>query len=232
LADLERTGVCPSGVKLSGVETGVVISRLGFKGERHMHSARLAASRLKREHLSESLIRSAWAVHATGYAMNSKEGFEAVEWALRLASSSGVFTSVDPSTKGIVDSVGRQRFLELLQSARVDALFANRTEAQALSKATGARRSAEVLSETVPLAIVKDGARGSYIHSSSGAVFTRATTTSALDTTGAGDAFAGGFLAAYLKSSNLEQAAREATEAASKAIRSIGARPAEEASSS
>jgi sugar/nucleoside kinase (ribokinase family) len=232
LADLERAGVYPSVTKLDGVETGIVISRLGSRGERHMHSARLASSRLRREHLSESVIRSAAAVHATGYAMNSAEGFRAVEWALRLASKSGAFTSVDPSTKGIVNAIGRERFLEFLEASRVSAVFANRTEAQAISNVAGARRSAEVLSGHVPLAIVKDGARGSYVHSGSGVHFTPAIPAVAVDTTGAGDAFAGGFLAAYLESCNLERASREATVAASRAIEAVGARPVEEGSES
>ena len=225
VADLERAGVKASVTKLRGFETGVVLSRLGIRGERHMHSARLAGSRLATEHVSEVVLRAASAVHVTGYAMNSTDGFHAAEAAFRLASEGGAFTSVDPSTRDVVRNIGRERFLRFLEDMKVQAIFANRAEAETIADTRGARRSAAWLSEHVPLAIVKDGARGSYLASSSLLQFTPAITTDAVDTTGAGDAFAGAWLATYLQCSDLKVASLKGTQAASRAIRSIGARP-------
>lgn len=225
LADLRRCGVSCAANTLSGFETGVVISRLGARGERHMHSARLAGSRLKREHIPPTLLTSAAAVHVTGYAMNTSEGFEAVDWALRLAAKAGAFTSVDPSNRSVVEVVGRERFIHFLEAAEVKAVFANKAEAQAITDSSGSRAAANALSHHVPFAIVKDGARGSYLSSSSYTHFTPAIRTAAIDTTGAGDAFAGGWLATYLRTGDSKHASLAGTEVAASAITSIGARP-------
>ena len=107
--------------------------------------------------------------------------------------------------------------------AGIDILLANRDEAAVLADGLEPERAAGRLHESVPLVVVKDGARGVVV-AADGTVrrFTGVPLT-ARDSTGAGDAFAGTFLAQVASGVELPDAVAAAGAAAAEAVRHLGA---------
>lgn len=102
----------------------------------------------------------------------------------------------------------------------------SRDEACLLTGASDAADAAARLSRHVPLVVAKQGARGALL-ARSGAVYARvpAVPATAHDTTGAGDAFTGAFLAALIAGAGPERAAAEGCGAGAQAVERTGGRP-------
>ncbi len=138
---------------------------------------------------------------------------------LRRAKAAGLRTSLDAAW----DSQGR--WLEDLGPCLpyVDLLFVNEEEAQMLTglsdAAEAARRLHELGAKTV---VVKLGSRGCMLYSGEAPSFTKAFPVEVVDTTGAGDCFAGGFIAALQRGLPLEEAARFANAAGALSVRRVG----------
>jgi ribokinase len=226
LEDLRKSGIGAFMCRKPGLESGVVLSWIGRRGNRTMHSARWAATAFAIDSLPLADLCGARAVHVTGYAGHTEPGLTALEAVFRAAKSRGAFLSFDPSHAGLVRSVGSQRLRDLLGDSKVDVIFANRSETAALTGSASARESARILAQSLPLAIVKDGGRGCYAARAGVLQHFPAVRVQPVDTTGAGDAFAGSWLAHFLQHGDAAEACRHATAAAARAIQSIGARPA------
>jgi sugar/nucleoside kinase (ribokinase family) len=104
-----------------------------------------------------------------------------------------------------------------------DIVFANEPEARALT-GKDAPLALEELSSMARVAIVKVGKDGSLIREGNRTIHAKAHVVSAIDTTGAGDAYAAGFLLGYLKGKSLEICGELGSLLASKVITHIGAR--------
>ena len=104
-----------------------------------------------------------------------------LETALEAASRAPA-VSVDLSSTAAIEEAGVDRFRRTLESLRPDIVFANEAEARLVG---------ELDAETV---VVKLGARGCVVHGPAGRVELPALEAEAVDSTGAGDAFAAGFL--------------------------------------
>jgi sugar/nucleoside kinase (ribokinase family) len=131
----------------------------------------------------------------------------------------GVRLMFDPTPLAL--SVGRGRLEKAL--ARADWVSANRSEAEALTGKTPAL-AARALSEGREGAIVRDGARGCWISQAGGAVrLIEGFAVAAIDSTGAGDAHIGAFIAARLAGGPTFEAARFANAAAALSVTRLGA---------
>jgi sugar/nucleoside kinase (ribokinase family) len=139
---------------------------------------------------------------------------------IRRAKAAGLVTSLDTGWDA------RGRWMEDLRPClpHTDFLFVNEDEAGKLSGTGVAPQAASRLrgcgARTV---VLKLGARGSAIFTADGEILTPAFDVPAVDTTGAGDCFAGAFLAALSRGLALENAARFANAAAALAIQQLGA---------
>lgn len=226
LRDLAHSGVAPHATRIKGVETGVVISWVGKRGNRSMHSSRAAAASVDLRALDLSTVREATAVHVSGYTAATAAGFEAIKRVMLTARSARAFVSFDPSDPNIVCAVGSERLTKLLHDCHVSLVFANRREAQAMTGMKTAGDAASSLARVVETAIVKDGGRGCYLATGGTLAHIPAVRVPApTDTTGAGDAFAGAWLAAYLRSAEPQDACVAGSQAAAVAIQTIGGRP-------
>ncbi|HXT05503.1 MAG TPA: PfkB family carbohydrate kinase [Roseiarcus sp.] len=131
----------------------------------------------------------------------------------------GVRLMFDPTP--LVLAVGRARVAKAL--ARADWVSANRSEAEALTGKTPAL-AARALSQGREGAIVRDGARGCWISQAGGAVrLIEGFRVEAVDTTGAGDAHIGAFIAARIAGRTTFDAARFANAAAALSVTRLGA---------
>jgi len=182
-------------------------------GERTMLSDRGAADELRPADIDTALDRIAGArhLHLSGYALLGDGSRAAGRHALAAARSRGLSTSVDAASVAPLRRAGPAAFLDWV--AGVDLLFANADEAEMLGAAP------------VPAMVVKRGAAGARWVGGQ-AYEVAAVPATAVDPTGAGDAFAAGLLAAWLAGADPASALRAGVRLGAEAVATLGARPA------
>ena len=173
---------------------------------------------------SESLLDGVARLHLSGYLFFSEPCRALVTVAVESARARGVPVSVDPASAGFLTELGVDRFLALTEG--VDVLLPSRDEACLLTGLPDPADAAAKLSRHVPLVVVKQGGAGALV-ARSGEVRARVPAVAAtpVDTTGAGDAFTGAFLAALLAGTRPEEAAAEGCRAGARAVEQVGGRP-------
>ncbi len=153
--------------------------------------------------LSEDLFTNVRLVHFEGYVINEfSSAF--IEKAMQLAKKSGALVSFDLGCTRIAKNYANS-ILHLLQNY-VDIVFANEAEVEALLDKP-AQEGCSILSSYCSVSIVLMGKQGACISSKNTCFFSPAMDVDAIDTTGAGDLFASGFLHGYLRGYSLETCA-------------------------
>ncbi|MGW5347510.1 PfkB family carbohydrate kinase [Streptomyces sp. HUAS TT3] len=220
-------GVRPRLVVDPDEPTGTVVALVGNDTERTFLTDSGAALRLSPADWTPDLLDGVAHLHLSGYLYFSDGSRELALVALRAARARGVPVSVDPASAGFLVVLGPQRFLGAV--AGVDVLLPNEDEALLLAglpRTAGAARAAAELSRLVPLVVVTRGAAGALV-AQGGRVTAEvaAEPVRAVDSTGAGDAFTGGFLAARLAGADPAEAARAGCRSAARAVTRLGGRP-------
>lgn len=162
-------------------------------------------------------------VHLSGYVLLNEGSRAAGVEALARARAAGATTSVDPSSAGWLEEVGVVRFLAW--TAGVDLVLANDEEAAVLAGTAGAEQSAAVLARSYAEVVVKLGAQGALWASGTRCEQVPAEPVDVVDTTGAGDAFDAGFLAAWLAGRSPADALALGCATAARVVTRLGARP-------
>ncbi|GHH85285.1 carbohydrate kinase family protein [Streptomyces capitiformicae] len=224
--ELRASGVRPHLVVDPEAATGTVICLvdMGDAAERTFLTDSGASLRLDPGDWSPSLLDGVARLHLSGYLFFSEPSRALVTAALESARARGVPVSVDPASSGFLTKLGVDRFLELVKG--VDVLLPSRDEAFLLTGLPDPADAAAKLSRHVPLVVAKQGADGALV-ARGGSVRSRVPATPAVprDTTGAGDAFTGAFLAALLAGAEAEDAAVEGCGAGARAVEKVGGRP-------
>ncbi|MFG2992524.1 carbohydrate kinase family protein [Streptomyces sp. NPDC048257] len=224
---LVDAGVRPRLVIDAQEPTGTVVALVGKDAERTFLTDSGASLRLCPADWTPSLLDGAAHLHLSGYLFFADSSRELAMVALRAARTRGVTVSVDPASAGFLAGLGPQRFLDAVAGAGV--LLPNEDEARLLAGLpgpAGVARAAAELSRRVPLVVVTRGAAGALI-AERGRITAEveAEPAEAVDSTGAGDAFTGGFLAARLEGADPAEAARAGCRAAALAVTRPGGRP-------
>jgi ribokinase len=169
-------------VELAGPEvddgTGTVVSIATPDGRRTMLTDRGVAVAIRPDELDPTWLEGCDRLHLPSYSLVTSPIREAALEAARLAPR----VSVDLSSTTAVESVGVDRFTALLGELGPDIVFANEDEAALVG---------DLDADTV---VVKRGARGCLVRRRDGEQHYPAEPADVVDTTGAGDAFAAGFL--------------------------------------
>ncbi|MGW7221037.1 carbohydrate kinase family protein [Streptomyces sp. NPDC054826] len=224
--ELAVHGVRPLLVVDGTAPTGTVICLVDEEaaGERTFLTDSGASLRLEPGDWSEALLDGVARLHLSGYPLFSDSGRAFVAAALKSARARGVPVSLDPASAGFLAGLGSDRFLALVEG--VDVLLPSRDEACLLTGLSDPAEAAAALSRDIALVVVTCGARGALL-ARSGEVRARvpAVTARARDTTGAGDAFTGAFLAALLSGADEGDALREGCRAGARAVEVVGGRP-------
>ncbi|MFF7077254.1 carbohydrate kinase family protein [Streptomyces lavendulae] len=224
---LVDAGVRPRLVVDPAEPTGTVVALVGKDAERTFLTDSGASLRLSPADWAPALLDGAAHLHLSGYLFFADSSRELALVALRAARTRGVPVSVDPASAGFLAALGPERFLAAV--AGVGALLPNEDEALLLAglpEPAGVARAAEELSRRVPLVVVTRGTGGALV-AEAGRITAEvpAEPAEAVDTTGAGDAFTGAFLAARLTGATPPEAARAGCRAAAEAVTRIGGRP-------
>lgn len=211
--DLVARELAQHGVELVGPvgagATGVVVS-IVRDGDRSLASDRGVAPSFAPEELD-----AAWVVcdvlHLSGYALLRDPMAETAVLAARLAREQGARVSVDVAAWTEIRDYGPVRFRELLDELAPDVLFATEAEWELLGGAY----------LTAPVGVLKRGARGFSVFTEDAKLDFAAVEAEVVDTTGAGDALAAGFLVG----GSLEEAARRGLDAAALCVAKVGSLP-------
>ena len=163
-------------------------------------------------------------VHVSGYTLLFDGPRPAGLFALEKARKQGAFTSVDPNSSGFLALVGPTTFLKM--TAGVDVCFPNADEVSALTDIPDPIEAALALSQHYGTVVCKLGPEGALI-ARSGSILARhnAPEVTVVDTTGAGDAFAAGYLHALAQGEGLDNCLAMAIHTSGRAVARIGARP-------
>jgi len=219
IAELKKEGVDVSQVMVKKGATGIVASIVDREGERTMFSYRGANAGLKPDEIDPTYIRKARSLHISGYALIEDPQREAALKCAQLARGGGILTSFDPGP--LIHLAKRAVIRRIL--GLTDVLLPDSDEIKSLSEHGG---DVEALLNAGPKTIgLKMGKRGCLIAQGKRRIHMPAFKVNVVDTTGAGDAWGAGFVAALLREpSNLEGAGKFANAAAALAIGNEGGR--------
>ena len=161
-------------------------------------------------------------LHLTGHPLlQSTDGGAAFTALIARAKDAGMLVSVDPGSAGFLADFGAGRFLAAI--AGVDVLLPSADEARLLTGLDDPLAIAEALPfDTV---VVKLGRDGAIVRTGSITERVDAQDADIVDPTGAGDAFAAGFLAAWAADGDAIAATRAAVDVGARAVASKGGRP-------
>jgi len=168
------------------------------------------------------LVAQSAVTYLEGYLFDPPAAQAAFRRAARTARAAGRQVALSLSDGFCVDR-HRAAFRALL--ADVDILFANEVEITSLYETNALEDAIEAARADVPLAAITRSEAGSLILRGSESVSVPAAPTTVVDTTGAGDAYAAGFLAAYASGNDLAACGRVGSLAAAEVISHFGARP-------
>ncbi|MFJ4962041.1 carbohydrate kinase family protein [Streptomyces sp. NPDC088729] len=223
---LERSGVRALLAVDEEVASATVIALVDATAERTFLTDSRAVLRLAAEDFSRAMLDGVGRVHVSGYLLFAGASRDAALLAVRTARERNIPVSVDPASAGFLAELGPGRFLELAEGAEL--LLPNADEARLLTGLAEPDAAAAELSRRFPKVAVTLGARGAVL-AAGGAVTGRVAgppVREPVDSTGAGDAFTGGFLAALLAGADDATAAGAGCRAGAEAVTTVGGRPA------
>ncbi len=200
--DLEVNGIEPI-LSTSSSSTGRVLSIITPDAQRSMLTYLGAASEMQADEITDKCFEDAAIVHIEGYLLYNKELMLAV---LNAAKQAGVRISLDLASFTVVEE--SKNILETIVNDFVDILIANEDEARAFTGYSDEIKALRALSEKVDIAVVKVGERGSFISQAGDVVKIEPEgdgTVAIVDTTGAGDLWASGFLFGLVNGYPLEK---------------------------
>ncbi|MFC9184568.1 carbohydrate kinase family protein [Streptomyces globisporus] len=229
-ADWHREALETAGVRAflavdDEVPTATVVALVDAAAERTFLTDGGAVLRLAVEDFAPTMLDGVGRLHLSGYLLFAAVSRAAALLALRTAVERGVPVSVDPASAGFLGELGPKRFLEFAEGAQL--LLPNADEARLLTGLPEPGAAAAELSRRFPRVVVTLGARGAVV-AAGGEVVGRVPAPPVpepVDSTGAGDAFTGGFLAALLAGADEVTAAAEGCRAGASAVAAVGGRP-------
>jgi sugar/nucleoside kinase (ribokinase family) len=198
VAAVRAEGVRATVVRRAG-PSGRLAVLLEKDGERSFVTQRGMADALRPSDLRGGWFAGASILHVPAYSLLARPIADAATHAATLARTAGALVSVDLSSRGPLLEHGPAAASARIAAIGTDVLFASRDEASAL---LGRRAPSSLprLLELVPLVVVKDGRAGAHVlwrdaaTGGTGRLIVAAERLRVTDTTGAGDAFAAGFL--------------------------------------
>lgn len=175
-----------------------------------------AASRLHPSELHIEMVAGARLLHVTGItAMLSPDTSAAVDRLIDLAREAGVAVSFDPNVRQKLGTPERWRETVLPLLRRADMVFAGADELELLGKAPADVVADRLLADGVGTVITKNPDKSATFKNGVEICTVPAFRVPVIDTVGAGDAFAAGYLSAWLRGTSVQRALTEAAAVAS-----------------
>jgi sugar/nucleoside kinase (ribokinase family) len=193
--------------------------------QRTMNTCPGASHQLKAEALDEALIASASILYLEGYLWGPELPRRAMHRAIGVARAAGRKVAFTLS-ESVCIAGRREGFTQMIDSGGIDLLFANEDEALQLTGARDLGEALAMLAAKVPTLVITRGANGALgLEDGEGVEIAAAPVAQIVDTTGAGDLFAAGFLTARCRGHDLRKCLQTGAIAAAEVISHFGARP-------
>ncbi len=224
--DIRAAGVAfETKAAADGPATGCCYILVTGDGERTMNTYLGAAQELTPADIDAGEIAASRIIYLEGYLWDPKNAKEAFVKASQIAHESGREVALTLSDSFCVDRY-RGEFLDLMRNGTVDTVFANEAELHSLYQTSDFDGALVQLRKDVKLGIVTRSEKGCIVASGDGVVAVPAFPIETMvDTTGAGDLFAAGFLFGLVRGAGYENAGKLGALAAAEVIQHIGARP-------
>ena len=210
---------------IGGAPTARCMVLISPDGERTMNTYLGACVELGEDDIDEAVVADSGIVYMEGYLWDKENAKNAFRKAAKLAHAAGRQVSITLSDSFCVDRF-RGEFLELIQSGQVDIVFANDSEVKALYQTSDRATALNALRADTKLSAVTLGGEGSVaIHGNETHHVEACSIRELVDTTGAGDLYASGFLYGLSQDMPLKRCAMLGNFCASEVIQHIGPRP-------
>ncbi|HEX8215981.1 MAG TPA: adenosine kinase [Allosphingosinicella sp.] len=212
--------------KSDGLPTGRCLILVTPDAQRTMNTFRGAAHQLSVEALDRAQIEGAAILYLEAYLWRSEGPRAAMREAMRIAHDAGRKVAFTLSDIACI-APHRSEILEMLESGSIDLLFANEAEIMALADTPDRDSAIAALEDKVRVLVVTCGADGALATEGGRRVAVPVAKIGAgvVDTTGAGDLFAAGFLVGQAEGRPIEQSLKMGAIAAAEVISHFGARP-------
>jgi sugar/nucleoside kinase (ribokinase family) len=224
--DIRAAGVAfETAPAIEGPATGCSYILVTGDGERTMNTYLGAAQDLTPADIDEGEIAAAGITYLEGYLWDPQSAKEAFVKAAGIAHGAGRKVALTLSDSFCVDRY-RDEFLDLMRKDTVDLVFANEAELHSLYQTSDFDSALTQLRKDIKLGVVTRSEKGCVVASQQGVIAVPAYPIGQIvDTTGAGDLFAAGFLFGLVRDAGYENAGRLGALAAAEVIQHIGARP-------
>jgi sugar/nucleoside kinase (ribokinase family) len=204
--------------------SGMLVTIVDTDGQRSFLTDRGANLALSPSDMPVWLLDDTELVLMSGYSYFADVPRAAVMWLTGEAKARGIGFAVDAASVGFLREVGPKNFLDWTRGASI--VFTNTEEAEALSGSSDLETQMTTLGRYYGRVVVKLGAKGAALGNAKGLVLTLpAPPVEAVDTTGAGDAFAAAFLTAELKGGLADACLSAGIAAGAEAVKKIGGQP-------
>lgn len=222
LKDLRNLGITIDVDPLPGVPSGTCAILITDDAERTMLTNLGASAQLSVDDVDEDAIAAAKYIYIEGYLFTGESSKAAAYRAMALAKKNNVkvaFTASDPFLVNMI----RDEIWELIRGP-VDLFFCNEEEAQSLTGLEDPIACAAKIHESAENVAMTLGPNGSILMHGGEAISIEGVKVNAIDTTGAGDMYAGGVLYGITNGLSWKQAGHLASHAAARVVGQLGAR--------
>lgn len=222
IRELETFGVHHKLNKLPNETTGTVVVLVDENGNRTMFPDSGANSGLSQTDLPS--LEGIDGAFLSGYALFNPASTKAVQGIVARIRELEIPIFLDIASIGTIEAFGRETALKLLSN--FDGIFLNESEAEYITESDERETQLAKLNHRSNLVVIKCGAAGAVAKVRNLPKVERAAIpVKVRDTTGAGDAFAAGFLREWLDSHDLSKALASGIDVAAQCVATIGARP-------
>ncbi|MDH5751207.1 MAG: adenosine kinase [Deltaproteobacteria bacterium] len=221
ISSLEAAGV-KSYISSNGSVTGSTVILVTPDAARTMNTFLGACQELTPEDVPLEELKSSHIMYITGYLWDTEGQKEAATLALRTAGAEGVHVVMSLADPFCVVR-HKEDFRDILDRY-VDFVFANQEEALTLTDTDNTHEAMKVLRQWCSGAAITMGANGAYVTQGDEHIYLDPYPVNAVDTTGAGDAFAAGFMYGRISGASLFQCGRQGSYFASRVIQQVGPR--------
>jgi sugar/nucleoside kinase (ribokinase family) len=221
-AEFDQWGIEYRKEFLTNEKTGVVVVLVNNAGERTMFPDSGANSGIDEKNLPPLVGFDA--AFLSGYSLFNPLSTSGVLRMISMIKAANIPLIFDPASVGTMTSFGRERVLEMLSV--MDIAIMNDDEARFIAGKSELNDALESLTSLVPMVVIKTGSSGAIAQLRGDTLLESKTEAiAAIDTTGAGDAFAAGFIPRWLESHDPLESMKAGNEVARRCVAIIGARP-------
>jgi len=222
VAEFDALGVAHGDLVIPGETSGVVVVLVDSSGERTMFPDKGANSRLTIADLPE--LSTFQAVYISGYALLNPLARDGVLEMVAKIKADGIPIYFDPASVGSMKDVTDKELHTWF--SLMDVLLLNEEESIYLTGSVDIERALDYLLDFSQVVVIKRGSAGAIAKARGfDSISVAAVATTVVDTTGAGDSFAAGFIASFSKNRDLTAALQAGGELAADCVAIVGGRP-------